>query len=385
MFQALFNSLSGLFSFSKSLNTVSNNVSNMNTPGFRGSDSFFSNINGGRGVQIAGEGLRTKAGDIRQTGNATDLAIDGSGFFVLRDDQGGMHYSRAGQFRFNSEGVLVDTVSGYTVLAFDTSGTLGPVDFDTYRSIAAQASTGVHFTGNIAPGSATTSVNSVNVFDAGGVSHTLSVEFVNTSSTTPGSFSVTVKDESGANVGSGEVRFRTDGTPQTGFNTLAITPTFNGTAQSLTLDFGTAGALDGLTSLAGMSSNPAAKVDDGHGVLNATDMRFDEKGILQLTYSATEKRQGPQIALAAFQNESALEMSGGRFVTAAGATSPEIGRAGQGRFGGIAGGSLEMSNVDLTQEFAEMIIIQRGSQASSRVLTVSNEMLEQLYNSTRGG
>lgn len=385
MFQALFNSLSGLFSFSKSLNTVSNNVANMNTPGFRGSDSFFSNINGGRGVQLAGEGLRTQAGDIRQTGNATDLAIDGNGFFVLRDPQGVLHYSRAGQFRFNDQGLLVDTVHGYEVMAFDSTGTLGVIDFDTYRTIPAQATTGVHFTGNIAPGSTTTNVNSINVFDASGISHALSVEFVNTNATTPGSYSVTVKDESGATIGSGEIRFRTDGTPQAGFNTLSVSATFNGVNQTLALNFGTAGALDGMTSLAGMSSNPAAKVDDGHGPLTATNLKFDENGVLQLTYSETEKRQGPQIALAAFQNESALEMSGGRFVTAAAGTSPDIGRAGQGRFGHIAGGSLEMSNVDLTQEFAEMIIIQRGYQASSRVMTVSNEMLEQLYNSTRGG
>src|SRR6478736_110832 len=113
MFQALFNSLSGLFSFSRSLNTVSNNVANMNTPGFRGSDAFFSNINGGRGSRIAGEGLRTKAGDIRQTGNSTDLAVDGDGYFILRDTDGNFFYTRAGQFRFNDQGVLVDTVNGF--------------------------------------------------------------------------------------------------------------------------------------------------------------------------------------------------------------------------------------------------------------------------------
>jgi flagellar hook protein FlgE len=113
MFQALFNSLSGLFSFSRSLDTVSNNVSNMNTPGFRGSDTFFENVNGGRGTSIGGEGLRTGAGDIRQTGNATDMAIDGNGFFVLRDTSGNLHYTRAGQFRFNDQGLLTDSVTGY--------------------------------------------------------------------------------------------------------------------------------------------------------------------------------------------------------------------------------------------------------------------------------
>lgn len=89
MFQALYNSLSGLFSFSKSLDTVSNNVANMNTPGFRGSDSFFENLAGEHGTRIVGAGLRTTAGDLRQTGNATDVAVDGSGYFVLRDSTEG--------------------------------------------------------------------------------------------------------------------------------------------------------------------------------------------------------------------------------------------------------------------------------------------------------
>lgn len=385
MFQALFNSLSGLFSFSRSLNTVSNNVANMNTPGFRGSDSFFSNVNGGRGTRISGEGLRTTAGDIRQTGNATDLAVDGEGFFVLRDAEGNLHYSRAGQFRFNEEGLLVDSVSGFEVMGLDSGGSLVSIDFDNYRSLAAAATTRVRFAGNLSPGSTTTTINSITVFDAAGAPHTLSATFTNNGSVTPGSFLVTLRDESNAVVGTGEVRFQTDGTPQAGFNEMTLALNYNGTAQSVVLNFGTPGALDGATSLNGMPTSLASRGGDGHGVLGVTDLSFDEKGVMQLVYSESEKRQGPQIALAAFTNESAMRLSGGRLISGVSESEREIGRPGEGRFGRIAGGNLEMSNVDLTQEFADMIIIQRGYQASSRVMTVSNEMLEQLYNSTRGG
>ena len=386
MFQALFNSLSGLFSFSRSLNNVSNNVSNMNTPGFRGSDSFFSNVNDGLGVRVTGEGLRTSTGDIRQTRNPTDLAVDGEGYFVLRDAAGAHHYTRAGQFRFNEDGVLVDSVSNYEVMGMDASGNLVSIDFDSYRSIPAQASTRVSFTGNLAPGSTSTTVNTITVFDAAGTPRTLTATFTNNSSVVPGSFLVSVKDESGAEVATtpAEIRFRTDGTLQTGFNELTLALGAGDPPQSITLDFGTAGALDGVTSLTGLATNIAARADDGHGVLGVSSLAFDEKGVLQLAYSQTEKRQGPQIALAVFQNESALHMSGGRMVAGA-IDEHELGRPGDGRFGRVAGGSLEMSNVDLTQEFADMIIIQRGYQASSRVMTVSNEMIEQLYNSTRGG
>ena len=87
----------------------------------------------------------------------------------------------------------------------------------------------------------------------------------------------------------------------------------------------------------------------------------------------------------AFSGESLLNAQGDRLYTVPQSAVRAIGRAGEGSFGRLAGGSLELSNVDLTQEFADMIIIQRGYQASSRVLTVTNEMIDTLYNSTRGG
>jgi len=386
VFQALFNSLSGLFSFSRSLNTISNNVSNMNTPGFRGSDTFFSNINGGRGSLIAGEGMRTDAGDIRQTGNATDLAVDGAGYFILRDSDGDLHYTRAGQFRFNEDGLLIDTVTEYEVMGMDASGNLISVDMDSYRSLAAQPTTKVTFRGNISPNAGTTAtVNTITVFDAAGISHTLSATLTRNTAT-PGSFTVAITDAGGTPVtlSSNEIRFDINGTPQTGFNEITGTLTSAGGSQTVTFNFGTAGGVDGLMS-ANQPTNVSAAVEDGHGVLGVSSYKFDDKGILQLIYSQTEKRQGPQIALALLPNESALHMSGGRLISGTTVVERELGRPGEPRFGRIQGGSLEMSNVDLTQEFADMIIIQRGYQASSRVMTVSNEMIEQLYNSTRGG
>ncbi len=389
MFQALFNSLSGLFSFSRSLNTVSNNVANMNTPGFRGSDSFFSNISGSRGTRISGEGLRTDSGDIRQTGNTTDLAIEGDGYFILSDTDGNIHYTRAGQFRFNEEGLLVDSVSGYRVMAFDQTGSMVPIDMDNYRSIPAVATTAVRISGNLSGSSTTTSVNTITVFDAQGASHTLTATFTNNSNATtppiPGSFLVAITDENGANIGSGEIRFNAGGTLIAGYTSLTANLTVAGGTQQIAFNFGTAGALDGMTSLNGTPSNLTSRVTDGHGVLGVTSMQFNEKGILQFVYSASERRDGPQIALATFPNESTLHLDGGRLISGTTVTERQIGRATQSGFGRIAGGSLEMSNVDLTQEFADMIIIQRGYQASSRVMSVSNEMLEQLYNSTRGG
>lgn len=393
MFQALFNSLSGLFSFSRSLNTISNNVSNMNTPGFHGSDSFFSNVAGGRGVRIAGEGLRTQSGDLRQTGNVTDVAVEGSGYFILRDEAGNLHYTRAGQFRFDDKGMLVDSVTNYQVMAFDTTGALNPIDLDAYRTLAAQATTSVRIQGNILPTVATTpaTTNNIVVYDSVGGTHALSVSFVAvppaTGTTPTGTYNVTITNETGATVGTGQIQFDTNTGMLAAGSATTITANLPiGAGQAITFNFGTPGVpTGGVTSFTGVGASLGSRVENGHGVLGITEMKFDERGILQFTYSSTEHRSGPQLALAIFPNEASLRLDGGRMISGTAVSERTIGRPTDSEFGRIAGGSLEMSNVDLTQEFADMIIVQRGYQASSRVMTVSNEMLEQLYNSTRGG
>lgn len=388
MFQALFNSLSGLFSFSRSLDTVSNNVSNMNTPGFRGSDSFFENVNGGRGTMVTGEGLRTGDGEQRQTGNATDLAIDGTGYFVLRDPQtGATHYTRAGQFEFK-DGILVDKVSGFQVMAYEDGG-LVPFDYNTLRTLPPEPTSLVRLSGAFASGSATETIQ-MNVFDSNGVSHALTVTLTKDQTVTaPPTYVITVTDADGDQVGPatlGKLRFNADGTIQNR-SEFTFRHDFDGDGtqgmQSITLDFGA--GFGGVHATPGGGGVLSASVTDGHGALGVRELSFDQNGVLQLVYSATERRTGPQIALAAFQNETSLEMAGGRMLTGMSMSGRTIGRAGDGVFGTMNGGFLEMANVDLTAEFADMIIIQRGYQASSRVMTVSNEMIEQLYNSTRGG
>lgn len=390
MFQALFNSLSGLLSFSRGLNTISNNVSNMNTPGFRGSDSFFSNVSGGHGTSISSEGLRTYKGDIRQSNNPTDLAIDGDGYFVLTNEEGDLFYSRAGQFSFNEDDVLADVVSGYRVMAYDSSGALSVIDRTAYRSLPAAATTGVHIRGNVIPVFAgdpetTTVARSITVYDAAGGAHVLEATFVSESAVGLGSYRVTFEDASGATVGSGEVRFDGTGSPLAGFNTMVVSLSVAGGTQTINVSFGTPGLRDGMTSNSGLGANLTGDADDGHGVLGLKDIAINEKGVFEFVYSDTEKRTGSQIALANLSNEVAMSLSGDRLISGTSIVSPQIGRAGEGDVGKVKGRSLEMSNVDLTREFADMIVIQRGYQANSRVMTVSNQMLEQLYSSTGGG
>lgn len=387
MFQSFFNSLSGLFSFSRSLDTISNNVSNMNTPGFRGSDAFFRSVNGsgdnaGYGTNIMGNALRTQAGEIRQTENPSDLALNGAGFFILRNEQGETFYSRAGQFQFDEDGYLIDSATEMRVAGIDEAGNLVDINIDDLRTLPPQATTAINLAGNLAAGGGAHSIDDIDIFDASGNTVTLSVVMTDNSATTPNSWTVDVTDADGNIVGTGEIRFAADGSPLTGFNTMDVTVTNDGVAQTVTLNFGEAGSYSGATQFSGTASNLGVRNVDGNAVAGLTSYTFDENGVMQLQYSNGEEVEGSQVALAHFTDETALSQASGSLYTASDTSTRSLGTAGEGLFGKIQGGSLELSNVDLTKEFADMMIVQRGYQASSKVMNVANELLERLYSNS---
>jgi flagellar hook protein FlgE len=385
MLQSLYNSLSGLLGFSKSLDTISNNVSNMNTPGFRGSDSFFENLMSDDGTRVEGTGLRLGEGQIEQTGNDTDVAIQGQGLFVLRDSEGVAYYTRAGQFTVNPEGFLVDTVTGYRVQGLTDTGNLADINVSNYASLPAAATTTVTMSGNLSSQDTSVPVTGISVYDAKGTAHTFSLSLSSNASVQTGSWTVTILDEHGTTVGSGEVRFDQTGAPELGFNSVVAQTTLGGVAQDVVFDFGTPGGISGATELPGTPSSMTAHPADGHPEIGTSSRTFDQNGVMQLTYTDGEKKAGPQLALASFDDESSLQLLNGRLFAQPPNQTAKIGKPNAGAFGQVAGGSLEMSNVDLTQELADMIVIQRGYQASSHVMTISGDMLQQLYDSTRSG
>lgn len=385
MLQGLYNGLSGLLGFSKQLDNIGNNISNMNTPGFRGQTAFFQNTLGDAGSELSDNVTNLTHGDIQQTGTSTDVALDGNGLFVLRDTSGRTYYTREGHFRFDQDNALVDDTTGYRVAAINSTGGLADFSIADLATLPPAASTTVKFTGNLAKTDATKQVTSLQVFDASGGTHTLSATFTNNTAVTPGSWKVAVTDDTGATVGSGEIRFGSDGSVQAGFNALALSLNYSGKTLPVTLTFGTAGAFDGATMLPGVASSIGGTVTDGHGVVGISQMSFDETGTLQLTYNDNEKRSGPQLALAHVADEQVLQLQKGALYTAPAHSDIALGKAGSSYFGNVTGGSLELSNVDLTQQLTQMIIVQRGYQASSRVLTITDAMLQQLYSSTGGG
>ncbi|GLQ92745.1 flagellar hook-basal body complex protein [Dyella acidisoli] len=392
--QALYNSVSGLFGFSQSLDTISNNISNMNTPGFRGSDSFFENVLDDDGTKIAGTGADTSQGQIEQTSTSTDVAIQGEGLFILKDPQGNLYYTRSGQFDFNASGQLEDSVNKYLVQGYSPTGSFGNIDISSLKTLPAVATTTVNMVGNIFSTSSTSSspdtISNITVYDALGTAHTLTMTLtVASSSTTPttsgsSTWNVAITDSSGATLGSGQVTFDQTGAPEAGANQVTMTANLGGKSQSIAFNFGTPGSLSGATGISGEPTSLAAKVQDGHGVIGISSESFDTNGVLQLTYADGSTHAGPQLALASFPDEGSMTEIQGNLYLPPQTQTAQIGRPGTDIFGKIDGSSLEMSNVDLTKELADMIVLQRGYQASSRVMTVSSDMLQQLYDSTRG-
>jgi flagellar hook protein FlgE len=391
MLQSFFNGLSGMITFSSGLDTISNNIANMNTPGFRGMDMFYKALSSGgshAGVRSGEYSLNTTAGEIRQTGRATDLAIIGNGYFILRNE-GQAYYTRSGQFQFDPDGFLVDSQTGYRVAAIDESGNLVDINIENLRQLNPEPTTQINFNGNLSTGS-TSGQTEVSVFNSLGEEITLDIEFTNNTSNTAGSWLISIKDEDGTEISTGEIRFAPDGSPLSGFNTVNVSlpASSNGTANiglDLQLYFGEEGSFSDTTSFSGgTTSTISSSIEDGRGVEGLIAVSFNENGELNLLYSNGDTESPFTVALAYFNDENALQYVEGSIYEAPSNLNSTIGQANKNVFGSIVGESIESSNVDLVREFAEMIIIQRGYQASSRAMNVANQLVEQLYENTRG-
>jgi flagellar hook protein FlgE len=375
---------SGLVGFSKQLETISNNVANLNTPGFKGATNQFSALFSGGGDAAGGNASASSGaglamlpstldfaqGQINQTGNALDVAINGQGMFVLRDDTGNLLYTRDGRFNFDAKGVLVNT-DGAHVQALGSDGALHDISLDGVRTNPASASTTIKLTGTLSTADTSKVVSGITVTDAAGGSHTLSIEFKNNTATTAGSWTATVKDGSLA-IATGEIRFA-NGVLDPAHASIAFTYSPDGVAPlalTAVLDAGSTSAASGASTLAVSSV-------DGWGVGTMGTATFDAGGKLSISYSNGQKATPQTLALAKFASTSDLEQAAG---TSFRSTRPEAAVLGvaDGKNSTIAPDSLEGSNVDLSRQFSAIIVTQRGYQASSELISTANQMLDTL-------
>lgn len=386
MLDSIYVGMTGLQGYSQGLRVIANNTANINTPGYKGStlgfaDVFYSTRDTGSGFMQVGYGLSTtgtslnfKQGELRQTGNSLDLAIDGQGLFTVRDDAGNLHYTRAGQFMFNSDGVLVSRSDGSKVMGVDENGAMGEITINGRSTIAGEATGTVSFTGNLSSSAATQSIGSVRVLDSLGGEHMLTVNLTNNGSVMAGSWLVEVRDGTTV-VGTGELRF-SDGQPVSTHSTVSVNyAPSNVPALPLVLDFST-----NVTSFAsGSLSTIAFATQDGHAPGALTGVSFDANGQLVMSYANGQTATGSRLALGRFDSLDAVAAAGGNSFDATNALSWHMGTGNSNGFGAVRSGMVELSNVDLSQEFSDLVIMQRGYQASSQIISTANEMLQELF------
>lgn len=398
MFGSVYTGLTGMMTFSRGLDVISNNVSNLNTPGYKANDLLFqdlfynyrmaseSGMNNpgseiGNGVTGDRTVMREGQGEISQTGNSTDIAIDGNGFFILRDGSD-IYYTRAGQFEIDEEGYLVSRTNQARVAGFE-DGELIDINVDALGNNRPQATTEIILTNNLSSEATEHVVNGVEIYDALGGSHIINLTFTNDE----GVWRIAITDEQDNEIASGgEIQFQADGSPDAGFNRYNFEFAPDGVSSTdIVLNFGEPGSFTGVTSFA-TGENSELKVDsqDGYPSGSLIQLGFDRDGTLTVEYSNGKDDESTQLALAWFDDVQALRQIGSGLFLSGDDNEPTIDAPLQGVMGEIVEKSLELSNVDLTLEFTDLIIMQRGFQGSSQILTTANEMMQQLLELGRG-
>ncbi len=396
MLRSLFSGISGLRSHQTMMDVVANNIANVNTTGYKSANVIFEDtlsqiirsagapgagIGGtnpaqiGLGVQVGAIQTNFLQGSAQTTNKPTDLLIQGDGFFVLKEGNEQV-YTRAGAFTFDTDGYLVNSDGNYvqgfpaTNGVVDPYGTLQDIRLEVGGTIASTPTTTVTIGGNIPADNTNDITLSATAYDIRGAAHPISIALVYNG--TDG-YDVTTTDTTDGTTGTGAVTFLPSGspnTPATADITLA-----DGTAVSFTLD--------GVTNYNGVSSI-GVKESDGFAAGTLQQFQISPNGTVIGIYSNGEKRNEAQVALANFNNPGGLEKLGDTtWRSSPNSGLAQVGTAQTGGRGTLQSGTLEMSNVDLGQEFTNLIIAQRGFSANSRVITTSDEMLQELVNIKR--
>ena len=410
MLRSLYSGISGLRQHQTLMDAVSNNIANVNTTGYKSSTVVFEDtlsqllrapssstaasggINPaqvGLGVGLAAIQTNFGQGSAQNTGRSTDLMIQGDGFFVVRNG-GQNQYTRAGAFTFDNNGTLVTPegriVQGWTATngVVDPNTPIGDVKLPAGTLVAPQASTSVVAKGNIAASSTGSITLGAVAYDDAGVAHPLSIVLTPDSSL-PG-YQVAISDKSSEDpnapgtylvTGSGTVTFNPDGTLSTTSPPSATIQLPNSAKGPVTIDF------SGVTNFGGPTSL-AVTGTDGNTAGTLQQFQIGADGSVLGLFSNGTKKVMAQIALANFNNPMGLEKTGETsFIATTNSGLAQVGTAGGGGRGTLLGGTLEMSNVDLAQEFTNLIVAQRGFQANSRVITTSDQMLQDLVDLKR--
>ena len=396
MLRSLFAGISGLRAHQQMMDVTGNNIANVNTIGYKSSQTVFQdtlsqmvnaagapqNQAGGTNPAQVGLGVSTASinanfgqGAAETTGKASDMLVQGDGFFVIRNG-GESLYTRAGSFTFDANGSLTtpngQIVQGWSATngVVNTANAPGDVKLPIGLMLAPSVTSNITMTGNFSDEAVAgvTLQETVTTYGANGAAVPTVLTFAKLD---PSTWSLTLPDGSTNNIvfAAGKAVGAPD--PLTGADTGKIT------VGSFTFD---------VHSITQYSGDTTAHVSNSDGSASGVLASYSVSNTGQIVgqFSNGLKQVLGQLALANFNNVNGLEKIGdSMFRSTVNSGLAQVGAAGSQGLGLITSGALEMSNVDLAQEFTNLVIAQRGSQANSRVITTSDEILQELVNLKR--
>ncbi|MGI4788059.1 MAG: flagellar hook protein FlgE [Janthinobacterium lividum] len=421
MLQAMYSGISAIEAQQTSIDVIGNNIANVNTTAYKAGqvtfeDQLSQTIQGasapsatvggvnaqqvGLGVKVAAVNTQMAQGGLQSTTTPTDMAIQGNGFFMLGDATG-VSYTRDGSFSLDSSGNLVNSSNGAYVLGWkaDANGAIDPskqISTASKLSIPVGGLTAVQPTSSIAlggnlsaestayvaavpasagppavaasPASGTAPyTRTVKVYDSLGEPANVTLSFTRSSASNSWNWSVS-GDASAA--GTGTITFDSTGKETASTGTITLTPTDGATStQTITPDFSSVTQIDGTSSAAPTSQN-------GYAPGTLQSFSVDDTGTISGVFNNGLTRVLGQVALADFPNAAGLERSGSdAFVTTINSGLPTVGQALTSSLGKISTGYLEQSNVDLSSEFTNLIVAQRGFQANTKIVSTVDQLL----------
>lgn len=446
-FFALATGVSGLQAFTQGVGVIADNITNVNTVGYKGVRSRFSTLvtettstaqYSPGGVQHIAQTLISSQGLLQPTGTQSDLSIDGAGFFVVRDDpsatnqDGELLYTRAGAFRPDNDGFFRNT-AGFTLLGWPidrqgnlpanltTTDELQPINVSDLNGLGDDTNNvsvrinldaqtplfpGTYNVGDLASGAASADfTTNLQIFDSLGRSHTVLLSAIKTGVNT-WDYELAFDDPAQLDpahvdglIGSGQLVFNTDGSIDTTASTLND---IGGTAVgvnnplifdydpaggpdavaveqgNITFNFGTNGQSNGFTQSRNESTQISSSID-GARFGSVTGARFGEDGVVTAVFSNGLTLPVYQLPIVTFPNVDGLDLrQGNAFGQSPASGNAALQIAGSSGAGTVAPQSLELSTVDLAEEFSELIRVQRAFSASSRIITTSDEILTEL-------
>ena len=398
--------LSGLAATSDSLNVIANNLANLNTDGYKSQSLNFADVfnqmqgvsgNGdpiqvGSGVQVQGQSSNFTNGTLSSTGIASNMALQGNGFFVVESAANKQtSFTRDGDFTVNAQGQLC-TPQGQLVMGYpavggvvQTNSALGPISVNQASNIPAVATSSFQINANLNASAAAgdTFTTPITIYDSLGTSHVMTVQFTNNGANT-WNYNITLpaadtgSTGAGSSLASGTLNFDSSGnliSPSSPISDIKVSGLADGAApMNMSWNLTGAGGTPSITQQDATSAT-SSTAQNGYGVGTLTGYSVLSDGTVQGQFSNDQTLALGRVAIAGFANVQGLQQIGNNdYLSTFASGSAVIGEAGAGGNGTITGGSVEESNVSLSTQFANMIVAQQGYEANAKVLTTMDQV-----------